>query len=231
MKDHYLTGHKESTFKCVACDNKSSSKVDCSVQVNEDHLDENTKLPIPIASQVNTLKNSLTMKEQELNKLKESNKLQAKQIVQLEEQLGEAQKFVTVSEDSHSTNEKPIYNTSELTDKIDELTAKFNYFKSGFETNESKCKNCPCQSGKDNAVNVDEGEHAEKPNHVTPNFMCDRCSYVAIHNRDLNRHKHVMHKIPLNCFRCGSEFDDKSGLLLHIKANYRPSRYFYSTKT
>ena len=229
MKDHYLTGHKESTFKCVACDNKSSSKVDCSVQVNEDHLDENTKLPIPIASQINTLKNSLTMKEHELNKLKESNELQAKQIVQLEEQLGEAQKFVTVSEDSHSTNEKPIYNTSELTDKIDELTAKFDYFKSSFETNESKCKNCPCQSGKDNAVNVDDGEHPEKPNHVTPNFMCDRCSYVAFHNRDLNRHKHVMHKIPFNCFRCGSEFDDKSSLLLHIKTNHRPSKYFYPT--
>ena len=61
--------------------------------------------------------------------------------------------------------------------------------------------------------------------------MCDRCSYVAFHNRDLNRHKHVMHKIPFNCFRCGSEFDDKSSLLLHIKTNHRPSKYFYPTKT
>ena len=170
------------------------------------------------------------MKKLELKKLKESNELQAKQIVQLEGQLREAQKNFTVSDDSPSTNKKPIYDTtSELSDKIDELTAKFDYFKSRFETNESKCKNCPCQSGKDNAVNVDDGEHPEKPNHVTPNFMCDRCSYVAFHNRDLNRHKHVMHKIPFNCFRCGSEFDDKSSLLLHIKTNHRPSKYFYPT--
>ena len=65
LKDHYLTEHKESNFKCVACDNKSSSNVDSSVQVNENHLHENTKLPIPIASQINTLKNSLTMQQHE----------------------------------------------------------------------------------------------------------------------------------------------------------------------
>ena len=43
LKDHYLSEHMKSNFKCVACDNKSSSKVDFTGQVNKDHLDENTK--------------------------------------------------------------------------------------------------------------------------------------------------------------------------------------------
>ena len=79
-------------------------------------------------------------------------------------------------------------------------------------------------------------KHQELHEDLWRNLRCQKCSYVAIHQRDLNRHEKGMHEDEdeqvFVCNRCEHTTQYEERLEEHIKEEHSQqtrSRYFYAT--
>ena len=214
---------------------------------------------------VDTLKATVAMNEMEIKKLKESNDIKAKRILSLESQVQESRNHITshkcpilendsVTDKSNDTNDVyqkvKINSLENRTNAIEHcitiLTSKMDNLQLNLVTKASEpsvcntirsqeilkifcCESCEYETSEKCKLK----EHVET--HKLTSFKCQKCSYVAIHNKDLNRHDKTMHsqtEFPevFGCNRCQYSTQHRDNLREHVQNTHtQQSRVFYSS--
>ena len=211
---------------------------------------------------IDTLKATIAMNEIEIKKLKESNDIKVKRIFSLESQVQEARNHLVSHKCQISENatDQPIdVNDKHQEDKLNSLENRTNSIEETITNLASKIDNLHNLAAKSSDASMitnprsqeilktylcdscdyETAEKSQLKTHIETHkpvrFQCQKCSYVAIHNRDLNRHDNTMHSSPVfpevfGCNLCGYSTQHRSNLDEHIKDTHsQQSRYFYSS--
>ena len=63
-----------------------------------------------------------------------------------------------------------------------------------------------------------------------PKYACDMCSYNAIHEYDLRRHKNTMHGIKSSCNQCEYKTESLHDLKMHIRNEHVNTRTYFASR-
>ena len=196
-----------------------------------------------LRSQVDTLKGVVSQNDEEIKKLKQSNDLKSKRIIQLESQLQEAKNCITqqarlssptpVVEDRNTvdTDLNPRVHLLEqkcsfIIDQISALSSRFGDFTNNSSRNSKNpetlfsCMNCDY----DAKSKIELSKHIEEFH--SRKYTCNKCDFTSSKSVDVKEHKLKTHPIALlKCDECDMETQHSNQLAKHKRTIHRNSGY------